>query len=137
MTWHDSGMKRFALVLLFAGCTHTTYAFTPYSNKALNPKPKGCPVEVFGSAPTDRDYEEVGTVLHYNGAMPKDLEAFKKAVSTTVCEVGGDAAIGAPDEKGGYSKGSIIKWLGRLAEPLKKPTEMPTVQQPDTEVPPQ
>ena len=101
-------MYRLLVLGLLAGCTPTTFAFSP-TVKSFHSKPKGCHVEALTSLP-DRDYEEIGTLELYNGPEPKTLDAFKAAVADQVCSVGGDAAIGIADMKGIYSKGTIIAY---------------------------
>lgn len=128
-------MKRFLAIVLVAGCVPTTYAFTP-TVKGVVAKPENCPVEAMTSFPT-RDYQEIGTLEFYNGTEPKTLDDFKKAVAKQVCEVGGDAVIGVADDKGQFTKGTIIAYVGFGApEPARKGAPPPPPQQQnDNELP--
>lgn len=103
-------MSRLLAFALVAGCTPTSFAFSP-TVKAVTPKPDHCPVEVMTSPPS-RDFQEVGTLEFYNGTEPTTLDAFKKDVANQVCEEGGDAVIAIADAKGQYTKGTVIAWVG-------------------------
>lgn len=99
------------LVLLgIAGCTPTEFVFSP-SVKGVIAKPAHCHVDVMTSPPS-RDFQEVGTLEFYNGTEPKTLDAFEKAVAKQVCDVGGDAVIAVADDKGQYTKGTVIAYSG-------------------------
>jgi len=126
-------MPRLAWLVLLAGCVPLSYAFTPSTNAPIQARPNGCEFKVVLSQPTE-GYEEIGTLQHYNGTPPKDTEKFKKAVAEQVCQVGGDGVIATSNEKGELTKGSIIKFVNH-AEPIKPISDMPSVQQSDTEVP--
>jgi hypothetical protein len=128
-------MKRFLALVLLAGCSPTTFAFTPASPRGISAKPHDCPVEIVTSTP-ERNYEEIGTLDFYNGPEPKNVDDFKKAVAKQVCQAGGDAAIAIANDKGRYTKGSVIRYLGDMATPLKPPKTEPVIQQSDTEKPP-
>ncbi len=125
-------MHRLVVLVLVAGCVPLSYTYTPATNKPAVAKPKGCKFEVTGS--TTQGYEEIGIVALYNGDPPKSVDKFKSAVSDQVCEVGGDAVLAAPDEKGAYTKGSIVKFVS-FAEPVKPISDMPAPQHSDTELP--
>ncbi len=113
---HDQTMRRLSLlVALVAGCSPLSYTFTP-AGRGVVSKPKGCTFEVRTSEPTE-GFEEIGTLAHYNGESPKDVEQFKAAVADQVCEVGGDAVITLPNDKGRLTKGMVIKWT-HYAEPV-------------------
>ena len=128
-------MKRFALAaVLFAGCSPTTFTFTPASAKGVVASPENCTFEVLTSAP-DRNYEEIGTLAYYNGKEPTTTDAFKKAVAKQTCKAGGQAVIATANEKGQYTKGSIIVYLGDMATPVKPISDMPAPQATDTETP--
>ena len=126
-------MRRYLLLVVLAACTPTTYAFTPASNRPLSPKPENCAVDAVAGTP-QKDYEELGVLEHYNGDVPKDIDVFKKAVHKQVCQAGGDGVIAIANENGRFAKGSVIRYTGPMAEPLKKVDTVP-VQQPDTENP--
>ena len=126
-------MRRLVAVVLLSGCVPLSYAFTPSTNAPIQAKAKGCEFKVVLSQPAE-GYEEIGTLEHYNGTPPKDTETFKKAVAEQVCQVGGDGVIATSNAKGELTKGSIIKFVNH-AEPVKPLTDMPSVQQSDTEVP--
>jgi hypothetical protein len=125
-------MHRLVALVLVAGCVPLSYTYTPATNKPVVAKPNGCTFEVVGSS--EKGYEEVGILALYNGSPPKSVDKFKSAVAEQVCQNGGDAVIAAPDEKGVYSKGSIIKYVS-YAEPVKPVTDMPATQHNDAEVP--
>jgi hypothetical protein len=99
-------MYRLALVFLL-GCAPTTFSFNP-TMKGTVPRAEGCEWELFDSAP-DEAFEEVGTLAYYNGDVPKTREDFRKAVSTRVCEVGGDGVIADPDVNGEMKSGTVIR----------------------------
>ena len=129
-------LKRCALVMLVAaGCAPTTYSFTPASAKGVVEKSGNCNLEVMTAEP-QRNYEEVGTLDYYNGKEPTNLDDFKKAVKTQACESGGDAVIALANDKGQFTKGRVIHYLGEMATPVKPISDMPTPQQTDTDKPP-
>lgn len=125
-------MHRLAAFVLMAGCTPTTFAFSP-SVKGVTPKPENCKVEVLTSPPS-RDYQEVGTLEFYNGTEPKTLAAFKQAVGKQVCEEGGDAVVAVADDKGQFTKGTVIAYTDSGA-PAPVRRGAPPEQQSDTELP--
>lgn len=125
-------MRRYLIVALIASCT-PSYTFTASSNRTFISKGDGCPVEAVTGTPT-RNYEELGTLQVYSGNAPKDLDTFKRAVAKQVCMAGGDAAIAVADNAGRLSTGSVIKYVGPMAEPLKK-VDTPPPQAQDTEDP--
>lgn len=128
-------MHRFiVLALLAAGCAPVTYAWTPASSKPVSPKPDNCKVEVVTSQP-EASYEELGALSHYNGTAPKDAEKFRAAVAKQVCGAGGDAVIAIADAKGEYTKGTVIKYTGTMATPVKPISDIPPPQASDTETP--
>jgi len=100
---------RWMLLLLIAGCTPTTYAYTPSTARGPASKPDNCVVEVVTSPPS-ADFEEVGTLDFYNGEEPKTVDAFKGAIAKQVCQVGGDAVIAVANDKGQYTKGTVIRY---------------------------
>ncbi len=100
---------RWLLVLALIGCTPTSYAYTPSTSRGPAAKPDNCVVEFLTSQPTN-DYEEVGTLDFYNGTEPKSVDDFKKAVAKQVCQVGGDAVIAIANDKGQYTKGTVIHY---------------------------
>lgn len=101
-----------AIVALCAGCVATSYSFTP-STKGEVARPSGCTFEIF-DAPPDKPFEEVGRLDHYNGAVPKTVDALRSAIKDRVCEVGGDAVVADPDMKGEYKTAQVIKYSKRF-----------------------
>jgi hypothetical protein len=126
-------MRGLVLLLLLVGCVPLSYAFTPSTNQPISGKPKGCKFEVPTSQPTE-GYEEIGVLDHYNGDAPKNLDTFRKAVAEQVCQLGGDAVIAIANDKGEYTKGTVIRFVHH-AEPVKPISDMPTTQAPDSELP--
>jgi hypothetical protein len=124
-------MSRVLPLLFLAGCTPTTFVFTPTMTQ-IHKKPGNCPVEVLTSEPT-RGFQEVGTLQLYNGDAPKSLDDFKKAVAKQVCEEGGDAAIAIADDHGKYTKGTIVAYTTDSGAPIKAGSPAP--QQGDNELP--
>jgi hypothetical protein len=120
-------------MVLLAGCVPLSYAFTPSTSQPIAAKPKGCKFDMHATEPSE-GYEEIGTLQHYNGTPPKDLEKMKKAVSEQVCELGGDAVIATQNEKGQFTKGMVVRYVHH-AEPVKPLTDMPATQAPDEELP--
>ncbi len=113
-------MHRLIALLLVAGCTPTTFAFSP-TVKSVTRKPENCPIEAMTSLPS-RDYQEIGTLEFYNGTEPKTLDDFKKAVAEQACRVGGDAVVAIADFKGLYTKGTVLAWTGPAdASPSREP----------------
>jgi hypothetical protein len=109
-------MRRLPLVLLFvAGCTPLSYVFTPAGRSVVS-KPKGCTFEVRTSQPSE-GYEEIGTLEHYNGKPTKSVDELKKAIGEQVCNVGGDAVVAIPDDKGELNKAVVVKWVS-YADPV-------------------
>jgi hypothetical protein len=127
-------MHRLFVLALLAGCSPLTYTWTPASAKPVSPKPDNCKVEVFTSQPT-QSYEEIGYVSHYNGTPPKQAEKLRAAVVDQACAAGGDAVIAIADDKGEYTKGTVIKFTGTPAEPVKPVPDLPPPQSSDTEQP--
>lgn len=123
-------MSRLLALVVLAGCAPTTFAFSP-TVPVISAKPDNCPVEVMTSPP-QRTFQEVGTLDFYNGEEPKTLDAFKAAVAKQVCGVGGDAVIAISDDKGRFTKGTVIAYMGPNVpvQPDKAPS-----QQNDNELP--
>ena len=111
-------MNRLRVVVLavLAGCVPTSYAYTPTATRGFPSRAAGCTFEVSTTEPTQA-YEEVGTLTHYNGDVPKSLDDFKKAVSKQVCELGGDFVIVHGDGNGGYPDGTIVHF-NQLPKPV-------------------
>jgi hypothetical protein len=105
-----------ALILLWCGCTPTTYAFTP-STRGEVPRPAGCEFKILDAVPADVSYEEIGKLEHYNGDVPKSVEGLRKAIKDRVCSVGGDAVVAEPGPKGEYRSAQVIKFTGPGAQP--------------------
>jgi len=127
-------MKRFLLLAVVAGCSPTTFSFTPASAKGVVVSPENCQLEILTNAP-EKNYEAVGDLDYYNGEQPKNLDDFKKAVSSQACKAGGNAVIAIANDKGRYTKGTVIHYLGDMATGVKPISDMPTTQQSDTETP--
>jgi len=106
------------LALLGAGCTPTSYAFTP-STRGEVARPKGCAFEIMASAPDNVSYEDIGRFDHYNGSVPKSVDDLRKAIASRVCTVGGDAVIATPDAKGEYRTAQVIKLTGPGLRPIQ------------------
>jgi hypothetical protein len=123
-------MTRMIALVWLAGCASTTFAFSP-TVTVVSPKAESCTVDVMTSPPT-RTYQEVGTLDFYNGPVPKTLDAFKQAVTKQVCSAGGDAVIAISDDKGQFTKGTVIAYMGPDA-PVRA-GQTPT-QQNDNELP--
>jgi len=103
-------MSRLLALVLVAGCASATFAFSP-TVTVVKPKPDSCPVEVMTSLPS-RTYQEIGTLDFYNGTEPKTLAQFKSAVTKQVCSAGGDAVVAISDDKGRFTKGTVIAYTG-------------------------
>lgn len=125
-------MSRLIALALLAGCAPTTFAYSPMIN-GVRSKPDNCALEVLTSLPA-RDYQAVGTLDFYNGTEPKTLEAFKTAVAKQVCNVGGDAVVAVADDKGQFTKGTIIAYIGSGA-PGPARRDAPPDQRIDSELP--
>lgn len=126
-------MRRLALLLLVA-CNHATYVFTP-SVKGFVAKPDDCPLDVVTSNP-ERGYTELGELTFYDGKEPKTLEAFKDAVHKQVCEIGATAVVAIADDKGQYTKGTVLAYTDSGATPsATKAIKEPVMQQTDNELP--
>jgi len=105
-------MQRLSFVVaiaLAAGCVPTSYAYTPASSRSFEKRGESCAFEIV-TTPPDKNFEEVGTLAHYNGDVPKDLDGLRKAIEKQVCNLGGDAVIAISEEGKGYSKATIIHW---------------------------
>jgi hypothetical protein len=96
------------VVVLFAGCVPTSYAYTPASSRSFQKKADSCEFEVLTSEPTNA-YEEVGELVHYNGDVAGNRDDLKKAIAKQVCGVGGDAVIAMSDGNG-YNKARVIHY---------------------------
>jgi len=128
-------MKRLLLLALFAGCVPTSFTLTPASSRGYLSKPGGCPIEILTAPPTG-NYEEVGVLDYYNGKEPKTVDAFKKAVHEKACQAGGDAVIATANDKGQYTRGSVIHYLGDMATGVKPISDSPPPQATDSDAPP-
>ena len=96
------------VVALFGACVPTSYTFSPTA-RGTTPREAGCPFTILQAAP-DESFDEIGTLKHYNGDVPKTEADFKKAIATRVCELGGHAVIATRTEKGEYQTASVIKY---------------------------
>jgi hypothetical protein len=102
-------MRQIAMfALLCSACVPTSYTFSPTS-RGVTPRDKGCEFKVLTTSP-DESFEEIGTLKHYNGDMPKNEADFKKAIGARVCEVGGHAVVASRGSGGGYEAASVIKY---------------------------
>jgi len=113
-------MHRILLLIVLASCTPTTYTYSPSTQRPFSSRPDDCSFEVVTSAPSN-NFEEVGTLQHYNGAEPKTVQEFKKAVAKQVCGLGGDAVIAIADDKGLYTKGTIIHYVTGPGQRMPSP----------------
>ncbi len=128
-------MSRLLALVFLAGCTPTTFAFSPTIN-GVPSKPDNCAIDVLTSMPT-RGYAEVGTLELYNGPEPKTIDAFKKAVHKQVCETGGDAVVATVDDKGVFSKATVVQYTNKYENegPAAAKKGEPPPQQNDNELP--
>jgi hypothetical protein len=102
-------MHRLIVVLaLFGACVPTSYTFSP-TVKGTTKREPGCAFSIIQAAP-DEAYEELGTLKYYNGDVPTSEGAFRKAIASRVCDVGGHAVIPTRNEKGEYQTASVIKY---------------------------
>lgn len=106
-------MRRLIALVLLVGCQPATYAWTPASARGVTPKADNCAFEVL-TAPPEAGYEEIGTLEHYNGELPNDVERFRRAVAKQVCGAGGDAVVAKTNDKGRYIGGTVIGYTRRL-----------------------
>jgi hypothetical protein len=113
-------MHRVLLLIVLASCTPATYTYSPTTRRPFPSRPDNCSFEVATSTPS-RSFEEVGTLQHYNGAEPRTVEEFRKVVAKQVCGVGGDAVIAIADDKGHYTKGTIIHYVPEPGSPIPSP----------------
>jgi hypothetical protein len=97
-------------VMLLSSCSY--YAVQPryVLTKTGTPgaaKPKGCDFAIV-TTKVERAYDEVAildsTVTAENAA------AFKEAVGPDVCDLGGDAVLAEVNGKGGYVRGTVLRW---------------------------
>src|SRR5580765_3524512 len=102
-------MQRLLVVALLAGCSPTSYTFSPTFARGPSPKPEGCAFDVVTSQP-ERGYEEIGTLTFYNGTEPTTVDALKRVIAKQVCTVGGDAVIAAPNEKGQLLIATVVHY---------------------------
>src|SRR5689334_15873991 len=103
-------MYRVLPLIVLASCAPTTYTYSPTTQRPFPSRPDNCSFEVVTSD-SSKSFEEVGTLEYYNGAEPKTVEEFRKAVAKQVCGVGGDAVIAITNDKGLYTKGTIIHYV--------------------------
>lgn len=102
-------MHRFLVVAALAGCVPTSYAYTPASSRSFEKRAEGCEFSV-STTPPEKEFEEIGTLSHYNGDVPQDLDKFKAAVAKQVCSLGGDGVIAISSAGKGYDKGTIFAY---------------------------
>ena len=137
-------LRLFALVVV-AGCSPTSFAFTP-TVPSVSPKPDNCSVDALTATPS-RSYQVIGTLDYYNGPEPKTLDDLKAAVAKQVCSTGGNAVVATADDKGHYTKATVISYLGpdipdrpgsvapEKAPTAKAPAAKPPEQSSDSEIP--
>ena len=109
-------MHRYFVLAMLIGCSPARFAYTPASSLPVNPKPDNCAFEVL-TAPSGKDFEELGFLEYYNGGEPKTVDKFKEAVGKQVCGAGGDAVVATANEKGELTKGTVIRYA-KLTEPV-------------------
>lgn len=100
-------MRLILLVALVSACVSTSYTFSPTVTR-YTARDEGCEFTILANAP-DETFEEIGTLQHYNGDVPTQEAAFKTAIASRVCEVGGHAVI-AQRTTEGYKTATIIKY---------------------------
>jgi len=113
-------MHRVLLLVVLASCSPTTYTYSPTVRRPPPSRPDDCSFEIATSDPS-KSFEEVGTLQYYNGTEPRTVEEFKKAVAKQVCGVGGDAVIAITNDKGLYTKGTIIHYVPDPGPPIPSP----------------
>jgi hypothetical protein len=96
-------MRLIVLVALSA-CVPTSYTWSPTVNVVTARQPN-CQFAILAALPEEQ-FEEIGTMKHYNGDVPKTEAEFRKAISSNVCEVGGHAVITTK----GYEAATVIKY---------------------------
>jgi len=99
-------------LLLFVGCVPTSFTYTPATQRGEVARPENCAFEV-ATTPPAKDSEEVGQLDFYNGTEPKTVDDCKTAVAKQVCQVGGDVVIAIANDKGQYTKGTVVRYTHR------------------------
>jgi hypothetical protein len=99
-------------LLVIASCVPTSFTYTPATNRGEVAKPENCVVEVVTTPPA-KDFEEVGQLDFYNGTEPKTVDDFKSSVAKQVCQVGGDVVIAIANDKGQYTRGTVVRYTKR------------------------
>jgi hypothetical protein len=113
-------MHRVLLLIVLASCAPVTFTYSPTTRRPFSSRPDDCSFEIATSTPS-KSFEEVGTLQHYNGAEPRTVEELRKAVAKQVCGVGGDAVIAIANDKGLYTKGTIIHYVPDPGPPIPSP----------------
>jgi hypothetical protein len=101
-------MRPIVVFVLCSACVPTSYTFSPTSN-VTTPREPGCAFAILASTP-DESFEEIGTLKHYNGDVPKQESDFKKAIAERVCELGGHAVVAPRTNDGAYLTATVIKY---------------------------
>ncbi len=101
-------MHRLMVLALLGACVPTSYTFSP-TVKGTTSREAGCPFTILQAAP-DEAFEEVGTLKHYNGDVPKQEADFKKAIASRVCDVGGHAVVATRTQNGEYLTATVIRY---------------------------
>jgi hypothetical protein len=114
-------MHRVLLLIALASCSPTTYTYSPTTRRPFPARPDDCSFDV-ATSPPSKSFEEVGTLQYYNGKEPRTVEELRKAVAQQVCGVGGDAVIAIANDKGLYTKGTIIHYVPEPGPPAPSPS---------------
>lgn len=75
-------------------------------------KPKGCDFALV-TTKVERAYEEIAILD--STVTAEDAASFKQAVGPDVCELGGDAVLAEVNGKGGYVRGTVLRWKDTAA----------------------
>ena len=91
------------MTAVISGCASTSVTRL---GRHFAAKPKGCNIEIFAEAPTDRKYTEV-CLLNARGSQAlfqsKDVEALFPDMQEKACECGADAIVLKNSRAGGYN----------------------------------
>jgi hypothetical protein len=101
-------MRAIVFVVVCAACVPTSYTFSPTTKGAAPARESGCEFKVLAATP-DEEFQEIGTLKHYNGDIPKQEAEFRKAIGGRVCELGGHAVVAVPTNAG-YELATVIKY---------------------------
>jgi len=84
------------------------YTYSASASKAALPKPLGCEFRLLNLAPQG-GFEEIGMVSAPEGERVDTPEAFKGAISDSVCRAGGDVVITQINGAGYYVRGTVLR----------------------------